>query len=238
MRWSQATEIGKVRLTNEDCRMICPDLGLFAVADGMGGHQAGETASNLALRELERFLRSCLNHYPDAGILLAQGVQEANRLVHRMSLNYPNFKGMGTTLSCVLIRGKILHLAHVGDSRIYLFRQGGVAQLTEDHSLVQQLLKNGGINGEEARHHPYRHILTRALGVGAAVEVDTARLLLQPQDRLLLCTDGLSGLLTDQDLIGIIYRNAELEQSTRLLVELALERGGHDNITVILVAVD
>jgi len=238
MRWSQATEIGKVRLTNEDCIKICPDLGLFAVADGMGGHQAGETASNLALRELECFLRSCLSNCPDEEMLLAQGVQEANRLIHQMSLNYPEFKGMGTTLSCVLIRSKILHLAHTGDSRIYLFRQGGITQLTEDHSLVQQMLKNGGITGEQAKYHPYRHILTRALGVGATVEVDTARLLLQPQDILLLCTDGLSGLLDDRDMGRVIYGNAELEQSTRLLVELALERGGTDNITVILVAVD
>lgn len=238
MRWSQATEIGKVRPTNEDCVMICPDLGLFAVADGMGGHRAGETASNIALRELERFLRSSLCNCSDEGVLLVRGVREANRLVHRMSSNYPHYRGMGTTLSCALIRGKILHLAHIGDSRIYLFRKGGITQLTVDHSLVQQMLKNGGLTWEEAKLHPYRHILTRALGVGDSVEVDTARLLLQPRDMLLLCTDGLSGMLDDRDIGKIIYGNAELEQSTRLLIELALERGGPDNITAILVAVD
>ncbi|MEW6275778.1 MAG: Stp1/IreP family PP2C-type Ser/Thr phosphatase [Bacillota bacterium] len=237
MRWSQATNAGKVRQTNEDYLSVCPDLGLFAVADGMGGHQAGEIASKLALQVLERFLRSYLSGCADIGVVLAEGVQEANRLVYQMSTNHPGCRGMGTTLSCTVIRDRRLYLAHVGDSRIYLLQKGNIAQLTEDHSVVQEMVRNGSITEEQARQHPYRHVLTRALGVEPLVEVDTARLALQPRDMVLLCTDGLSGLLEESELCRVIYSSADPDQAVHYLVELALKRGGTDNISVVLVTV-
>jgi len=237
MRWSQVTHAGRVRPSNEDFVSVCPDLGFFAVADGMGGHQAGEVASRQALQTLERFLRTYLSGCADAGVVLAEGVQEANRVVYQMSLNYPGCRGMGTTLSAVLIRDRRLYLAHVGDSRIYLLQKGRIAQLTEDHSAVQDLVRNGGLTEDQARQHPYRHVLTRALGVEPLVEVDTARLALQPQDLILLCTDGLSGLLDEEELSRIVYAFDRPDQAVSALVEQALARGGTDNISVVLVAV-
>lgn len=238
MRWSQATHAGRVRPSNEDYVSVCPDLGFFAVADGMGGHQAGEVASQLALRTLEHFLRACLSGYTDIGVVLAEGVREANRLVYQVSASHPGCRGMGTTLSCVVIRDRRLYLAHVGDSRIYLLQKGSIAQLTEDHSAVQELVRNGSLTEEQARHHPYRHVLTRALGVEPLIEVDTARLTLQPQDMVLLCTDGLSGLLDERELGRIVYSSAGLDEAVSALVEQALARGGTDNISVVLVAVN
>ncbi|MCL6448498.1 MAG: Stp1/IreP family PP2C-type Ser/Thr phosphatase [Armatimonadetes bacterium] len=238
MRWSQATHAGRIRPSNEDYVSVCPDLGFFAVADGMGGHQAGEVASQLALRTLEHFLRACLSGCTDIGVVLAEGVREANRLVYQMSANHPGYRGMGTTLSCVVIRGRRLYLAHVGDSRIYLLQKGSIVQLTEDHSAVQEMVRNGSLTEEQARHHPYRHVLTRALGVEPLIEVDTARLMLQPEDMVLLCTDGLSGLLDERELGRIVYSSAGLDQAVSSLVEQALARGGTDNISVVLVAVN
>ncbi len=238
MRWSQATDVGRTRQSNEDYLVACPDLGFFAVADGMGGHRAGEVASKLALQALKRFLRASLSGCVDIGVLLAQGVQEANRLVYQMSASHPGCQGMGTTLSSVVIRGRRLYLAHVGDSRVYLLSQGSIVQLTEDHSVVQEMIRNGKITEEQAKQHPYRHVLTRALGVEPVVEVDTLRLTLKQKDVVLLCTDGLSGLLDESELSRIVYSNPNLDQAVRTLVESALARGGTDNISVILVAVE
>jgi protein phosphatase len=238
MRWSQATDIGWVRPVNEDSLCVCPDLGLFAVADGMGGRQAGEVASRLAIQELEHFLRSCADSQVDTGSVLGEGVQKTNKLVYRMSFKNGECRGMGTTLSCVVIRDNQLCLAHVGDSRIYLLQQGKIIQLTEDHSVVQKMQKEGAITKEEAFHHSYRHVLTRALGVEAEVEVDVARLTLHPKDVILLCTDGLSGCLDEEEMRDIVYNAADLEQAVDLLVHSALTRGGTDNVSVILVAVD
>lgn len=238
MRWSHATDIGRVRQVNEDYVCICPKIGFFAVADGMGGHQAGEVASKFALQELKRFLYASLDDCADAGAVLAEGVQEANRLVYQRSLNYPGCQGMGTTLSCVVIEDKQLYLAHVGDSRIYLLYEGSITQVTEDHSVVQEMLKNGGITGEQAKCHPYRHVLTRALGIKPLVAVDTSHLTLRPQEIVLLCTDGLSSFLEENELCRIIYKYADLDQAVRSLVNLALFRGGTDNISVVLVALD
>lgn len=238
MRWSQATETGYVRRTNEDSLCVCPDLGLFAVADGMGGHQAGEVASKTALEELERYLRNNLKTTAGAGTLLARGVQEANRVVYRLSLSEAGCRGMGTTLSAALVRGHELYMAHVGDSRGYLLRQGRISQLTEDHSLVQEMVKSGGLTAEQAREHPRRNVLTRALGTGNLVDVDCSKVSLEVADLILLCSDGLTGHLRPEEIAFLIYRADGLEQAVKDLVQAALDRGGTDNITIILLAVD
>jgi len=238
MKWSQATETGYVRPSNEDSLCVCPELGLFAVADGMGGHRAGEVASRKALEELERYLRSRLQTAGDAASLLVQGVQEANRLVHQLSVHQPDCQGMGTTLSAALVQEPLLHLAHVGDSRGYLLREGKIVQLTEDHSLVQELVKSGGLTAEQAREHPRRNVLTRALGIAPRVAVDCLTVTLSPGDRVLLCTDGLTGHLRTEEIAALIYRHDEPERAVRELIRAALDRGGSDNITIILLAVD
>lgn len=238
MKWGVATDTGRVRRTNEDFVAACPEVGFFAVADGMGGHQAGEVASRLALESLEGFLRPFLGGGTDLEAVLLQGMQEVNRLVYEASLKNPVYRGMGTTLSCVVIREKMLFLAHVGDSRIYLWRGGELIRLTEDHSLVQEMIKAGRLTGTQAKEHPLRHVLTRALGTAPLVEVDTARFSLEVRDVILLCTDGLSGLVEDPELSGIISRCPDPEQAVRAMVELALYRGGNDNISAVVVAVD
>lgn len=239
MRWSQATEVGWVRHVNEDSICVCPDIGFFAVADGMGGHQAGEVASRLALQELKNFLYTYANNNnTDIESALRQGIRKANKMVYRSSFRNDDFQGMGTTLSCVVIKYNQLYLAHVGDSRVYLLQQNKIIQLTEDHSMVQKMLKNGIITKNEAMEHPYRHMLTRALGVESDMEVDIARLTVCSGDVILLCTDGLSGYLKEEEIYNIIYSSTNLDQTVNHLVHSALTRGSADNISVILVAVD
>ncbi|MDQ0285777.1 protein phosphatase [Desulfofundulus luciae] len=238
MKWSQASDAGLVRRVNEDSLCVEPGLGLFAVADGMGGHQAGEIASRMAIAELVRFLKA---HHPlpdDPGTILVQGVQEANRLVYQLSSSSAGYRGMGTTLTAALVIKDYLYLAHVGDSRIYLLREGKMHQLTEDHSLVQELVRLGGLSEEQARCHPQRNVLTRALGIEPRVEVDGGRVKLQPGDKVLLCTDGLTVHLSPQEIGTLVEKNPDLNRAVNKLLQAALKRGGSDNITVILMAVE
>ncbi|MGB9847130.1 MAG: Stp1/IreP family PP2C-type Ser/Thr phosphatase [Desulfotomaculales bacterium] len=238
MRWGVATDTGRVRQRNEDYVIVRPEAGFFAVADGMGGHRAGEVASRLALESLDNYLCSFLEGSVDIESVLRQGVHEANRSVYETSLKNPGFRGMGTTLSCVVIKKNDLFLAHVGDSRIYLWREGDLARLTEDHSVVQEMIKKGRLTEGQAKEHPYRHVLTRALGTSPLVKIDTARISLCARDVILICTDGLSGLVEDAELNGIISCSPGPEQAVRKMVELALGRGGTDNISVVVVVVD
>ncbi len=238
MKWSQASDAGLVRRVNEDCLCIEPGLGLFAVADGMGGHQAGEIASRMATAELVRFLKSHFSHRADPGKILVQGVQAANRMVYQLSCSHASYRGMGTTLTAVLVRKENLYLAHVGDSRIYLLRRGKMQQLTQDHSLVQELVRLGGLSEEQARHHPQRNVLTRALGIEPRVEVDCGQVRLQEGDRVLLCTDGLTVHLSPEEIGMLVEQIPDLDRAVSVLVQTALERGGSDNITVILMAVE
>ncbi|MCL6451141.1 MAG: Stp1/IreP family PP2C-type Ser/Thr phosphatase [Acetobacteraceae bacterium] len=235
MRWAQATEIGLVRSANEDSLCISPQIGLFAVADGMGGHRAGEVASFTALRHLEEELaqRLAAGDAPDAALLKA--VSAANRRVFELAGQNRHLKGMGTTVTACLYRSGVLIVAHVGDSRAYLCRGNSILQLTEDHSLVRELVKNGGITEQEAAQHPHRNVLTRALGTEQTVAVDLGTFTMRPGDRLVLCTDGLSGYLAPEDILAVVSGGGDLPGVVRDLVNKALSAGGADNITVILV---
>lgn len=238
MRWSQASDIGSVRTVNEDSICVRPELGFFAVADGMGGSQSGEVASRLILQELEGFLISCPDQNQDVGVILAEGVKRANKAVYVTSFKSEDYHGMGTTLSCIIVRGGMLYLAHVGDSRIYLFRHGNIVQLTQDHSMVQEMQNEGVLTKEEAKSHPYRHVLTRALGVELNMETDIDHFQLLPGDMILLCTDGLSGFVSDELILQSVLNAADIDQAVNTLVQCALNVGGTDNISVIIVAVD
>jgi PPM family protein phosphatase len=231
------TDVGRVRQGNEDSYMVHEPL--FAVADGMGGHQGGEVASNLALEALGRVAGEPAPD-GDTAPRLAEVVRDANRAVLQRASGDPALSGMGTTLTAVLAgTGTRIHIAHVGDSRAYLLRDGELSQLTRDQTVVQRLVDEGRITAEEAEIHPQRSILTNALGVDQDIEVDEASYELRIGDRLLLCSDGLSGMVPEEQIKRILQEHEDPQAACDALVEAANQAGGQDNITsVVLDAVD
>jgi protein phosphatase len=236
---ASATDRGRVRETNEDAVYCEPvdservrDRGwLCAVADGMGGAAAGEVASDTALRTL-------VQHYYDP--LHPQNIHEAaqaaNAAVHEAARGRPEYEGMGTTLTAAAIVGERLHIAHVGDSRAYLVRRGEARQITQDHSWVAELVRAGALTNEQARAYRYRNILSRALGRQPEVDVDGVEHNLEPGDRFVLCSDGLSNLVGDGE-IARVASSEPPQAAADGLVELANSRGGLDNISAIVVAI-
>lgn len=234
MKWAQITDKGLTREVNEDNMLIAPELGLLAVADGMGGHQGGRTASRLALCTVEQELTRMLRQPGDPAKTLQDAVNLANSTVYSRSNENPELKGMGTTVTACLNCDRLLLIAHVGDSRAYLLRQGHLRQVTRDHSLVQELMQKDVISEEQARSHPQRHMLTRALGAEHFVEVDSYQEELLPGDQLLLCTDGLTRYLQPPDILETLQSNMTQERTVQTLLSKALQAGGADNVTIIL----
>lgn len=231
MRIEAITDVGLVRKSNEDSYLINERLGLFAVADGMGGHAAGEIASSLAVNTLEQ----AIVNFGEGEAALEQAIQQANQEIYRQSTLKPSLRGMGTTMTAVYFyRGKT-YIGHVGDSRAYLINGPETRLLTRDHSLVGELVRCGQISEEEAKHHPQRHIVTRALGTEPEVQIDILAPDLTGGEGILLCTDGLSNVVETAE-IGAAFRSVH-DPATVLesLKQLALARGGHDNITAVYV---
>src|SRR5581483_6748630 len=230
--FARATDTGRKRRHNEDSYVVAPPL--FAVADGMGGAQAGEVASKLAAAALEE---------TDPGALagperLTQLIQEANRRVYERATADPSTSGMGTTMTVALVEGAEVTIGHVGDSRAYLVRNGALEQLTEDHSLVNELLKSGKLSREEAETHPQRSVITRAVGTDPDVDVDAFVVTADVGDIFLLCSDGLTDMVRDEDILELVERHHEdLDRLTKSLVAAANRGGGEDNITVVAFAI-
>jgi PPM family protein phosphatase len=228
-----ATDVGNVRTVNED-RFLVAD-SLFAVADGLGGHQAGEVASKTAVETLG----SSFNDHTVDGLIAA--VLKANHAVWQLARDNPDLQGMATTMTAVALieedDEERLALVNVGDSRAYLLQRGELEQLTEDHSLVEQLVREGRLTSEEAAIHPQRSIITRALGLDPEVEVDSWQLIPYEGDRLLLCSDGLTNEVTDEDIASTLRRVTDPGAAAQDLVEQARAHGGNDNITVVVVDV-
>ncbi len=225
-----ATDVGRVREGNEDAYLVDDAMGLVAVADGMGGHRAGEVASATALEAL----RSAITH----GRPLRESMQDANEAVFTKSLTDDELRGMGTTLTAAtLVTGGIVLVGHVGDSRAYLLHDGELRQVTMDHSLVEELVREGRLTADEAAVHPQRSIITRALGVDASVEVDVYPVELAPGDRLLLCSDGLTGMVQAETIAGTLRREEDPARAAAALIDAANVAGGEDNITAVVVAV-
>jgi protein phosphatase len=222
-----ATDIGRVRERNEDAVLVVPPL--FAVADGMGGHRGGEVASHVALDAMEEL-------ETDAAGSLADRVRRANRAVWDRASGDEHLTGMGTTLTAVRLDGDTAILAHVGDSRAYLLRDGELRQLTTDHTLVERMLRSGEITEEEADVHPHKNVLTRALGTDQEVDVDELSVTLADGDRLLLCSDGLTGMVTEDQIQAILEAGIEPQQAAERLVRAANRAGGVDNISVVVLA--
>jgi len=220
-----ATDVGRVREGNEDSYLL--EDPLFAVADGMGGHRGGEVASSLALETLQTLF------HQGSGDLDEQ-VQEANRAVFEKSMHDRRVAGMGTTLTAALAEGERVRIAHVGDSRAYLLRRAELHLLTEDHTLVRRMVAEGEISEEEAEAHPQRSVLTRALGVDMWVDVDELVVEVEQGDRLLLCTDGLTAMISDERIRQILVGQPDTQAAADALVSAANEAGGVDNITVVV----
>jgi protein phosphatase len=231
------TDVGLRRTVNEDCFAMAAELGLYLVADGMGGHTAGQLASRLATSGTVAALRRVQDAQATLTEKLRYCVAAANRQVFDTAQAKPELAGMGTTLVALLAAPGRIALAHVGDSRAYLIRAGRIRQLTDDHSLVAELVRRREITANAARGHPHRHVLTRALGVRRTVEADLAELTPAPGDAIVLCSDGLTGLVDDAEIAGEVASAAAagLDPLCERLVALANERGGEDNITVVVV---
>ena len=243
MRVDFETDVGAVRSSNQDscdCGLFSPNSAWVIVCDGMGGANGGNVASAIAVETIREQLLSGYNENlskPNLKNLMINAINRANEEVHRVSLERPELHGMGTTVVCGVCRGGMLQYAHVGDSRIYLFHGHSICQLTEDHSIVQELVEKGSITAEEAAFHPRKNLITRALGVGPQVEIDFGEIVLSPGDILVLCTDGLSNYVTVDEMEEIIQNTAFYEMADAL-VDRALKAGGLDNVTVLLAKCD
>lgn len=246
IRFWAATDVGRVRDHNEDNFLVDRKLNLFIVADGMGGHAAGEVASALAVNTVRdvvvrnhEMIDEYATEHPDTTRqdilnLLERAVQDACATINEVAQAQPDKRGMGTTLSALLVIGRRGFIAHVGDSRIYSQRGGAVHQLTEDHSLINELIKRGKLAREDAAESPYRNAVTRAVGVYPSVEVDTLDFDVLPGDQYLLATDGLTGYLNDGEIPELLAAS-EIRTVPDRLIDLANERGGRDNITCVVV---
>ncbi|MCK6570602.1 Stp1/IreP family PP2C-type Ser/Thr phosphatase [Myxococcota bacterium] len=239
------TDIGRVKDANEDRFLVDKRLRLYVVADGMGGHAAGEVASETAVTEIRRYVQereALLQEFIRTGEgrdevleMLELAVRTAGRAIFEIAQAEPEKRGMGTTVSLLLLTPTRGFIAHVGDSRVYLVRDNEVFQLTEDHSLINELIKRGKLRPEEAATAPYKNAVTRAVGVYADVEVDTLDFEIAPGDDFLLCSDGLTGHLRDDREIAEILKGNDFVAVPKTFVEVANQRGGKDNITSVVV---
>jgi PPM family protein phosphatase len=223
------SDVGRQRSANEDNFVLAPPF--FAVADGMGGARAGEVASSMAT---DTFKGEGADSGEPAEAQLARILREANRRIYELASSDESRRGMGTTLTAAKVTGDEVSLGHVGDSRAYRMREGELEQITKDHSLVAELERSGQITPEAAEHHPQRSIITRALGPEPDVEVDTYTVKVQDGDRFLICSDGLTGMISDDDVSSILKQADSLEEAAEALVSAANQSGGRDNITVVL----
>ena len=226
------TDIGKLRKQNEDAAWFDEARAVFAVADGMGGHLAGEVASRMAIEAVQRMARE--NERPGIAAL-REAVACAHETILAHAQDHIECAGMGTTLSVLWLGENYAYIAHVGDSRIYRLREGSLTQITQDHSLVEELVRAGLITREQARTHPRRNIITRALGTHGAHEPALLVPDVQDGDVVLLCTDGLTGMVPDDE-IERTLRDCGIEAAADRLLALALDAGGRDNVTLILCA--
>jgi len=242
------TDVGQVRTHNEDSILLEPALNLYAVADGMGGHKGGEFASRICLDTMKDYLQMAAKgraplvgevdgSSSEAANLLGSAVRFANQAVFEAAFSKPEWSGMGTTIVAVTVQVAKVSIAHVGDSRAYLLRGGKFKQLTEDHSWVEEQVRAGVMTRDEALFAKGRNVLTRAIGQEESVLVDLDELELQAGDSLLLCSDGLYGMVADEDTAGLVSVAKTPDQACRELVACANGRGGRDNISVILLSV-
>lgn len=243
------TEVGCVRKHNEDNFLLEPELGLFVVADGLGGHAAGEVASLIVVEKIGQFITHTVERdktwpveddtsLPYDGNRLKAALLLADQSILSDIRTNPERESMGSTVVACLVNGENVTLVHVGDSRAYLLNPGGIQQITRDHSWVAEQVANGILTPDEARRHPFRNVITQALGNGGELDIAVRELTVQELDRILLCSDGLSGMVQDEEIWEIVQTSPDMEAAAARLVAKAMSNGGEDNITVILVGFD
>ena len=240
------TDVGQVRTVDEDSILVADlsfgvnskssNFHLLVVADGMGGHAKGEEASKIALSAISRSVISELVNDTPFTKLLEQGIQNANQDILDYTTRHPESSGMGTTSVCAIVEGNAVHLANVGDSRAYVISDDEIRRVTKDHSFVQSLVDQGEITEAESREHPQKNVITKAVGIGTSIEADTMRLTLDSDESLLLCCDGVIAHLPDDDIHKIIRDSPDPQTACQEIVDMANERGGSDNISLIILS--
>jgi serine/threonine protein phosphatase PrpC len=236
------SDIGRVRHVNEDQSWVSQlnnGITIAIVADGMGGHQAGDVASQKAVDAfrsmLEQSAAKANLSIQEGKMLVRQAISQANDAVFELASRNERYHNMGTTIVAALVKKDNAIIGHVGDSRAYKITQGVITQLTHDHTLVNELVKSGQLSEEEAAHHPRRNVLTRAVGTDSHVDIDVQAIEWSPEDILLLCSDGLSNMVSEQQMLQMVTtEQLELDAKADHLIQLALHAGGDDNITVVL----
>jgi len=236
------TDIGRKRKQNQDAFAAVSELGVFLVADGMGGHRGGEIASAMASLKIPEVVNEALQSgHTEAKQIIAQAVISANLAIFNHSLENVELQGMGTTTTALFFRNNILTIGHVGDSRCYFMQPHGIWQATRDHSLVQEKLRAGIITREQAKHDRMKNIITRSVGYEPEVQVELYEVQVKPKDSFLICSDGLTGQISDDQIFEIVqknlYQNGDAVEAVKLLIETANLNGGDDNITAVLVEV-
>lgn len=233
------TDIGKRRKLNQDYVFVSVSpvgrlANLFIVADGMGGHNAGDYASKYTVETMEAEIRS--SSKTEVEEILGDAILKANSHIRGIASRDESLSGMGTTVVAATVCGDVLRVANVGDSRLYMIRQNEIRQITRDHSLVEEMVRMGGIDRKTARNHPDKNIITRAVGALDSIEADFFTEKLKDGDMILLCSDGLTNMLEDEEICEIICRQTALSEKGRALIDAANANGGKDNIAVILIA--
>ncbi|KPJ86460.1 MAG: hypothetical protein AMS18_15505 [Gemmatimonas sp. SG8_17] len=233
------TDVGIIRSGNEDNYLMLPEKGVFIVADGMGGHAAGEVASEMAVQTIARGLQGVVGRSEaDAAQMMTRAIVEANAAIFRRTVDEPEKRGMGTTATALVVNGPRYIVGQVGDSRAYVLRDGQLEQVTKDHSYVQEQVDAGYLTPEQARTHPYSNVITRCVGANADVIPDIYVGSLQGSDVFLLASDGLTGMLEDHELLSILNSDTAPAVLVDTMISEANRRGGLDNITVIVVRID
>lgn len=250
LRMTGKTDTGMVREHNEDCFLIMPENGIAILADGMGGHLAGEVASAMAIDRVTHYLLNAFaisdaekmtaaNSSSFESAALVEAIKSANSAIHAASLSQPEQSGMGTTIVAAAFHDNTLTVAHVGDSRLYRYRKGVLDQVTEDHSMVQELLRRGLMTPDEARTSLNRNLVTRALGIDPMVEVDVRQQQYEDGDLYLLCSDGLNDVLTDEEIAAVLAQHPDnMDSAAQQLIADVNERGGPDNVSIVLIHTD
>lgn len=238
MRIGQLSDKGQVRPNNEDSIYSSVKKDLLIIADGMGGHKAGEIASKTAINKVRHFIKNKSENYKknknDIMNLINDAIRYANLSIQKVAKKDESLKGMGTTLIVALIIENEVYIGHIGDSRAYLINNKSIKQITKDHSLVAELLENGTITEKEAENYPHKNVITRALGCENKIKVDKYNIKIKKNDVLLLCTDGLSNMVSDEEILIIIKQSNNPNTAAKELVKAANKAGGQDNISVIV----